>query len=144
MNNHHLYLVLAIKAAIQQNNLKRFLFPVVLAYLGFLLNPCNAVTMIEEIACQQFSSWCKDTCILKEVYRFFLVVYQLWYIFMCLWLVFLIFLKVEGIFRINAENDQELLVREQLNGGTVPHRIDLHCLAGLIKVSPSNLFWVVD
>ncbi|XP_074583633.1 rho GTPase-activating protein 2-like [Curcuma longa] len=42
-------------------------------------------------------------------------------------------LQVEGIFRINAENDQELLVREQLNGGTVPHRIDLHCLAGLIK-----------
>lgn len=42
-------------------------------------------------------------------------------------------LQVEGIFRINAENDQELLVREQLNGGTVPHGIDLHCLAGLIK-----------
>ncbi|KAG0458791.1 hypothetical protein HPP92_021919 [Vanilla planifolia] len=38
-----------------------------------------------------------------------------------------------GIFRINAENGQELLVREQLNKGIVPHGVDLHCLAGLIK-----------
>ncbi|XP_002976304.2 rho GTPase-activating protein 5 [Selaginella moellendorffii] len=42
-------------------------------------------------------------------------------------------LKAEGIFRINAENSHEEIVREQLNRGIVPHDIDLHCLAGLIK-----------
>ncbi|KAL2992809.1 hypothetical protein AAZX31_10G069400 [Glycine max] len=42
-------------------------------------------------------------------------------------------LQVEGIFRINAENSQEELVREQLNRGIVPYGIDVHCLAGLIK-----------
>ncbi|KAK8926581.1 hypothetical protein KSP39_PZI019002 [Platanthera zijinensis] len=42
-------------------------------------------------------------------------------------------LKAEGIFRINAENGQEMLVREQLNKGVVPYEVDLHCLAGLIK-----------
>ncbi|XP_077234194.1 rho GTPase-activating protein 5-like [Tasmannia lanceolata] len=42
-------------------------------------------------------------------------------------------LQAEGIFRINAENGQEEYVRDQLNKGIVPQRIDLHCLAGLIK-----------
>ncbi|KAL3530382.1 hypothetical protein ACH5RR_009704 [Cinchona calisaya] len=42
-------------------------------------------------------------------------------------------LKAEGIFRINAENSQEEYVRDQLNRGTVPEGIDVHCLAGLIK-----------
>ncbi|XP_019432875.1 PREDICTED: rho GTPase-activating protein 3-like [Lupinus angustifolius] len=42
-------------------------------------------------------------------------------------------LKAEGIFRINAENSQEELVRDQLNKGLVPHGIDVHCLSGLIK-----------
>lgn len=42
-------------------------------------------------------------------------------------------LKAEGIFRINAENSQEEYVRDQLNKGAVPHGIDVHCLAGLIK-----------
>lgn len=42
-------------------------------------------------------------------------------------------LKVEGIFRINAENSQEVYVRDQLNSGVVPNEVDLHCLAGLIK-----------
>lgn len=42
--------------------------------------------------------------------------------------------KAEGIFRINAENSQEELVREQLNKGIIPQGIDMHCLAGLIKV----------
>ncbi|XP_008803326.2 rho GTPase-activating protein 5-like [Phoenix dactylifera] len=42
-------------------------------------------------------------------------------------------LQMEGIFRINAENSQEVYVRDQLNRGIVPHGIDLHCLAGLIK-----------
>ncbi|GMI85797.1 hypothetical protein like AT4G03100 [Hibiscus trionum] len=42
-------------------------------------------------------------------------------------------LKAEGIFRINAENSQEELVRDQLNRGIVPDDIDVHCLAGLIK-----------
>ncbi|KAH7578097.1 hypothetical protein JRO89_XS01G0340600 [Xanthoceras sorbifolium] len=42
-------------------------------------------------------------------------------------------LKAEGIFRINAENSQEEYVRDQLNKGVVPHGIDVHCLAGLIK-----------
>uniref|UniRef100_A0A2P2KDP4 Uncharacterized protein MANES_05G018300 n=1 Tax=Rhizophora mucronata TaxID=61149 RepID=A0A2P2KDP4_RHIMU len=43
-------------------------------------------------------------------------------------------LKAEGIFRINAENSQEMYVRDQLNKGVVPRGIDIHCLAGLIKV----------
>ncbi|GKU87874.1 hypothetical protein SLEP1_g2205 [Rubroshorea leprosula] len=42
-------------------------------------------------------------------------------------------LKAEGIFRINAENGQDERVRDQLNKGIVPHGIDVHCLAGLIK-----------
>ncbi|XXG62774.1 hypothetical protein AAC387_Pa05g1083 [Persea americana] len=42
-------------------------------------------------------------------------------------------LQAEGIFRINAENSQEEYVRDQLNRGTVPDGIDVHCLAGLIK-----------
>lgn len=42
-------------------------------------------------------------------------------------------LQAEGIFRINAENSQEEYVRDQLNRGTVPEGIDVHCLAGLIK-----------
>nr|AAC62624.1 rac GTPase activating protein 1 [Lotus japonicus] len=42
-------------------------------------------------------------------------------------------LQAEGIFRINAENSQEELVREQLNRGVVPNGVDVHCLAGLIK-----------
>lgn len=43
--------------------------------------------------------------------------------------------QAEGIFRINAENSQEELVRDRLNRGIVPYGIDVHCLAGLIKVS---------
>lgn len=42
--------------------------------------------------------------------------------------------QAEGIFRINAENSQEEYVRDQLNMGIVPNGIDVHCLAGLIKV----------
>ncbi|CAM0950056.1 unnamed protein product [Alopecurus aequalis] len=42
-------------------------------------------------------------------------------------------LRAEGIFRINAENSQEELVRDRLNRGIVPYGIDVHCLAGLIK-----------
>lgn len=45
-----------------------------------------------------------------------------------------IYMQAEGIFRINAENSQEELVREQLNRGVVPNGVDVHCLAGLIKV----------
>lgn len=44
-------------------------------------------------------------------------------------------IQAEGIFRINAENDQEQHVRDELNRGIVPDDIDVHCLAGLIKVS---------
>jgi hypothetical protein len=54
--------------------------------------------------------------------------------------VFVCTLQAEGIFRINAENSQEELVRDQLNGGIVPEGIDVHCLAGLIKVSFFLLF----
>lgn len=43
-------------------------------------------------------------------------------------------LQSEGIFRINPENGQEEYVREQLNNGLIPDDIDVHCLAGLIKV----------
>lgn len=43
-------------------------------------------------------------------------------------------LQAEGVFRINADNSQEQHVREQLNRGVVPDGVDLHCLAGLIKV----------
>ncbi|KAH0459545.1 hypothetical protein IEQ34_012359 [Dendrobium chrysotoxum] len=41
-------------------------------------------------------------------------------------------LRAEGIFRINAENNQEY-VRDQLNSGVVPAGIYVHCLARLIK-----------
>jgi len=43
-------------------------------------------------------------------------------------------MKAEGIFRINGENGQEEYIRKQLNKGCVPHAVDVHCLAGLIKV----------
>jgi hypothetical protein len=49
-------------------------------------------------------------------------------------------LKAEGIFRITAENSHEEHVRDQLNKGIVPVDIDVHCLAGLIKVWLSFLF----
>ncbi|KAM6583801.1 hypothetical protein CsatB_010803 [Cannabis sativa] len=42
-------------------------------------------------------------------------------------------LQAEGIFRIAGENSQEELVRDKLNKGIVPHGIEVHCLAGLIK-----------
>lgn len=42
-------------------------------------------------------------------------------------------LQAEGIFRINPENSQEEIVRNQLNRGMVPDDIDVHCLSGLIK-----------
>ncbi|KAK1429206.1 hypothetical protein QVD17_11411 [Tagetes erecta] len=42
-------------------------------------------------------------------------------------------LQAEGIFRINADNNQEEHLRNQLNSGVVPDNIDVHCLAGLIK-----------
>ncbi|KAL5056261.1 hypothetical protein RYX36_036943 [Vicia faba] len=42
-------------------------------------------------------------------------------------------LQAEGIFRINADNNREDYVREQLSKGVVPQDIDVHCLAGLIK-----------
>lgn len=45
-----------------------------------------------------------------------------------------VYIQAEGIFRINAGNSQEEFVREQLNRGEVPNGIDVHCLAGLIKV----------
>lgn len=48
--------------------------------------------------------------------------------------------QLEGIFRINPENGQEDYVREQLNNGLIPDNIDVHCLAGLIKVLFSSLF----
>lgn len=43
-------------------------------------------------------------------------------------------MQAEGIFRINGENGQEEHVREQLNRGIVLEGIDVHCIAGLIKV----------
>jgi len=43
-------------------------------------------------------------------------------------------MQAEGIFRINADNTQEENVRNQLNRGLVPEDVDIHCLAGLIKV----------
>ncbi|KAG0480474.1 hypothetical protein HPP92_011332 [Vanilla planifolia] len=42
-------------------------------------------------------------------------------------------LKAEGIFRINPEDSKEEELRDQLNKGTVPDDIEVHCLAGLIK-----------
>ncbi|XP_042505824.1 rho GTPase-activating protein 3 isoform X2 [Macadamia integrifolia] len=44
-------------------------------------------------------------------------------------------LQAEGIFRINADNSHEEYVRDQLNQGVVAHGIDVHCLAGLIKMA---------
>uniref|UniRef100_A0A803MXU0 Uncharacterized protein n=2 Tax=Chenopodium quinoa TaxID=63459 RepID=A0A803MXU0_CHEQI len=42
-------------------------------------------------------------------------------------------LEAEGIFRINPDNGQEDIVRDQLNRGLIPDDVDVHCLAGLIK-----------
>ena len=50
-------------------------------------------------------------------------------------------LKEEGIFRINAENSHEEFVRSELNKGVVPRGIDVHCLAGLIKVKMQYMMW---
>ena len=47
--------------------------------------------------------------------------------------MFLIF-QFEGIFRINPDNGQEEYAREQINNGVIPENIDVHCLAGLLKV----------
>lgn len=52
-------------------------------------------------------------------------------------------MQAEGVFRINPENSQEEKVRNQLNRGIVPHDIDVHCLAGLIKVQMCNVWEVV-
>lgn len=49
-------------------------------------------------------------------------------------------LKAEGIFRINADNSQEECVQDQLNKGVVPQGVDVHCLAGLIKVNIYDMF----
>lgn len=48
-------------------------------------------------------------------------------------------LKAEGIFRINAENSKEEQVRKQLSTGFVPRGVDVHCLAGLIKVLKTSV-----
>jgi len=48
-------------------------------------------------------------------------------------------LKAEGIFRINPDNGKEEHVRRQLNCGVVPRGIDVHCLAGLIKVEKGKI-----
>ncbi|KAG0458801.1 hypothetical protein HPP92_021929 [Vanilla planifolia] len=76
-------------------------------YLEFLLNLCNVPMIVEKQHTYYFTLYAKTP--------------------LCTWW------PSEGIFRINAENGQELLVREQLNKGIVPHGVDLHCLAGLIK-----------
>ncbi|TXG58240.1 hypothetical protein EZV62_016069 [Acer yangbiense] len=52
-------------------------------------------------------------------------------------------LQAEGIFRITAGNSQEEYVREQLNRGVVPDGIDVHCLAGLIKVETYLLLFML-
>lgn len=44
-------------------------------------------------------------------------------------------LAAEGIFRIAADGTHEQHVRDQLNAGVVPDNVDVHCLAGLIKVN---------
>lgn len=43
-------------------------------------------------------------------------------------------MQKEGIFRINPDNGQEENVRDQLNRGLIPDDVDVHSLAGLIKV----------
>ena len=57
----------------------------------------------------------------------------------CLTMILLV--QAEGIFRINPEACHEEHVREQLNKGIVPNDIDIHALAGLIKVSNHPLFF---
>ena len=44
-------------------------------------------------------------------------------------------LTAEGIFRVAADGAQEQYARDQLNdSGVVPDGVDVHCIAGLIKV----------
>lgn len=47
-------------------------------------------------------------------------------------------IQAEGIFRINGENEREECIREHLNIGVIPDDIDVHCLAGVIKVVICN------
>ncbi|KAK1299702.1 hypothetical protein QJS10_CPB13g01561 [Acorus calamus] len=73
------------------------------------------------------------------------VCYHLWrratFLFCCIVIILMFYraykyrlhMQAEGIFRINAENSQEEIVRDQLNNGVVPDGIDVHCMAGLIK-----------
>ena len=65
------------------------------------------------------------------------LIYILWCLEALFWSNYcclVLYFQAEGIFRINAENSQEEFVRDQLNSGIVPDGIDVHCLAGLIKV----------
>jgi len=44
-------------------------------------------------------------------------------------------LRAEGIFRVAADGAQEQYARDQLNNsGVVPDGVDVHCIAGLVKV----------
>lgn len=42
-------------------------------------------------------------------------------------------LQTEGIFRVNPDNTQVEILRDQLNKGIVSYDIDVHCLAAVIK-----------
>lgn len=116
----------------------------VLVSLEFQPSRCNVLMITEGTVCQQYSLWCRIDCTQKAVFEYafyhiltnfqsptnFLITSETYHFF-----GIISCLKAEGIFRINAENSQEENVRKQLNKGVVPCRIDVHCLAGLIKVS---------
>ena len=112
-------------------------------FLEFQQNPCSVPMIPEETVSQQSSWWCRDAfmnrvvfgCVFKGLLCF--VIYILWCLEALLWSNYcflVLYFQAEGIFRINAENSQEEFVRDQLNSGIVPDGIDVHCLAGLIKV----------
>ncbi|MFS7948982.1 putative Rho GTPase activation protein [Helianthus anomalus] len=48
-------------------------------------------------------------------------------------------MQAEGIVRINAENNQEEHLRNQLNSGVVPDGIDIHCLAAWFRELPMGI-----
>ena len=111
--------------------------------LEFQQNPCSVPMIPEETVSRQSSWWCRDAfmnrvvfgCVFKGLLCF--LIYILWCLEALFWSNYcclVLYFQAEGIFRINAENSQEEFVRDQLNSGIVPDGIDVHCLAGLIKV----------
>ncbi|KAK9938967.1 hypothetical protein M0R45_015677 [Rubus argutus] len=87
-------------------------------FFGVSPNPCSCHMTLEGIVCQQFSCLCQRRLYAEGG------------------------LQAEGIFRLNGErrenSQEEHNKRGQLNRELYQQGIDIHCLAGLIKVWHEN------